>query len=134
MISESTRVKCSSDGQFHKVTFFGDGTVTKDGVDITEEAKRFAAMVRLGRAPGDYGTVVALAALVMTGCEAIMRRPADEYGEVRDLGAWDDIYTRWEQVRIVEAEMEHWKHRLRREAKKAKVSPPDTSQLLGPSA
>lgn len=109
-----TRIKCSTDGTFHTVEFHKDGNVTSSGCpDLKTEAERLASMLRLGKAPAKPDTCVALAALVLHGCEIILRRPADDDGVIRDLSGWRDIYVRFETNKVVEATMK----RVRKELK-----------------
>lgn len=117
------RIKCSTDGQFHKVEFHPDGRVTqircgtKDTKDITQDVERTAGLLRLGKAPAACDTCAAFGALVLHGCEVILRRPADDEGIVRDLSGWRDIYVRFESSRLVVDTMNATRKRLRKEGK-----------------
>ena len=120
MTIRKTRIKCSTDGLFHAVEFHKHGSVISSGCNnITQDVERMTAMLRLGKAPSDPGTCTCLAALVLHGCEIILRRPADEEGVIRDLSGWQAIYTRFEENKLVLQEMKRIRARLRRERKKA---------------
>jgi hypothetical protein len=110
--TQQTRVKCATDGKFHKVEFLPDGRVLDNGTDITGAAKRMSAMLRLGRAPNNPGTCTSLAALILCGCETILRRQEDEEGFIRDLSGWREVYVRWESNSVVVDTMSHVRHRL----------------------
>lgn len=117
--TDTTRIKCScGEGKFHKVTFENGRVISSGCGDVTEESKTISTMMRLGAWRGDPGSCAALGALVLDGCEMILRRPANEDGEV-SIAGWRDIYIRFETVGVVERTMKRARARLRREARKA---------------
>lgn len=115
-IIRTTRVKCS-DGLFHRVDFHPDGTVLSNGCgDVTQEAARIAGLLRLAKAPSEVSTCACLAALVLHGCEIILRREPNEDNEVPITG-WREIYIRFETNKLVEQTMNRWRRKLRKERK-----------------
>lgn len=123
MKKAQTRIKCSCQGgSFHTVTFHSNGQVVSSWCDnVTDDARRLAAVIRMGKTPSEYSTCTALAALVLYGCEILLRRPGDEDNVVRNLSGWRDIYIRFETNKVVESTMKRTRARLRREAARKKV-------------
>lgn len=118
--TETTRIKCScGEGKFHKVEFLQDGRVVSSGCgDVTQQARTISTMMRLGAWKGDTGSCAALGALVLDGCEMILRRPGDE-DNVVSIDGWRDIYIRFETIGVVERKMSRVRRRLRKERRDA---------------
>jgi hypothetical protein len=57
-------------------------------------------------------TCTALGALCVYGCVDILDSPADADGYVRDLGAWNDLYCRFESHATVQAALQAARRRL----------------------
>lgn len=117
---QQARIKCScdSEGKRHHVVFDSGRAVSSGCGDVTEEAGCIASMMRLGAWRGEHGSCAALAALVMHGCEMILRRTGDEEGFV-SIAGWEHIYIRFETLGVVERQMRRTRDRLRRERRKA---------------
>lgn len=129
-----TRIKCSTTRVFHTIEIHANGVVLSSGCgNITQEVERITGMLRLGRTPpaAAIGSCAYLAALVLHGCEIIINRPADEEGFIADLGGWREVYIRFEENKLVKAQMKRVRaaNRRKRKAAERKVQP--VPPLLG---
>lgn len=120
MTVRKSRIKCSKGGRYHVVEIHPDGRVLSHGCgDITRDVNRIAALIRLGKSPPYemVGSCDCFAALILHGCELLLRRPADDNGYITDLAGWNDIYVRFELNKLVERQVELMRLKIREEEK-----------------
>lgn len=97
-----TSILCAEHHERHTVTFHPDGTVTSSGCDdVALRAKRLASVARLRRKPIPSGGCVALVALVQHGIPQLLSQ--NTFDSLVDLGAWKDVYIRYETNKVVQA-------------------------------
>lgn len=121
-MTRRARILCRAQlpgGKYHHLNFHSDGTVTSSGCgadngDITSEVKRLAALASLGKSV-NANSCVGLAVLVLYGIPALFASPG-EAGEDIALGAWSELYQRFESNKAVQDAIK----RERRKSRKAR--------------
>lgn len=123
-MTHRTRILCRAQlpgGKYHHLTFHNDGTVTSSGCggvngDITPEVRRLATLASLGKKV-NANSCVGLAALVLYGIPALFASPGED-GEDITLGAWRDLYQRFESNKVVQATIKRERRKSRHARKK----------------
>lgn len=106
MKTKKTRILCRQSHTFHTVTFHADGSVTSSGCENVERrAAVLNASARLGGTfPADVPDCVGLVGLVRHGIPHLLNTLPNGDGYI-DQGAWRDLYTRFCNIKLVEATM-----------------------------
>jgi len=107
-----TTVTCAESHESHTITFHDDGSVTSTGCeDIETQALRYAAMARLSKRQVTTSGCAALVALVQHGIPTFLNQP----GPTPDLGAWKNVYVRYETNKLVAAAMDETRRKRDKE-------------------